>query len=119
MLITEWQARFIQSVQGQYNIYPPAMINALMGVETDAAVFKAKAKEFFAPYEAATISSTPGSRVLDPLSPRALWFAIETIVDGTPGPGPITTEDGKPILTEGGLKPIVTEDTPPPSTTAE
>lgn len=117
MLIPEWQAQFIKSVQGQYNIYPPAMINALMGVETDAAVFKAKAKKFFAQYESATVSSTPGSQVLDPLSPRALWFALETIVDGPAGP--VRTEEGKPVLTEGGVKPVVTENTVRPSNTAE
>lgn len=100
MLITEWQAQFIAAVQSrQYSIYPPAMINSLLEVEADAVKFKAKVDRFFAPYETASVSSTPGSRNTDPLTPRGLWALADTITDGVVPPV-VLTEEGAPVITE-------------------
>lgn len=104
MTITEWQALFVEAVKSrQYNIYPAAMVKALTAPETDVASFKALAYIYFAPYESASISSTPGSRIDGDLSPRVLWKAISDIAGAPPaGPAMIVTEQDAPITTEDG-----------------
>ena len=79
MLITEWQEKFLQLVTGgKYNVFPPAMIKALLESPADAAEFKQKAYALLAPYESLTVSVSGGAQH-DPLSPRAVYLAIAQI----------------------------------------
>lgn len=73
----EWQEMFLASVK-RLNIYPPAVINALLERPEDAAEFKQKASALLAPYESQTVSVSGGAQH-DPLSPRAVYLAIAQI----------------------------------------
>lgn len=108
MLITEWQTQFLAAVKAKrFNVYPPAMINSLLEIETDVVAFKAKVKAFFSKYETATVTTSGGASDKDPLSPRALWLLSETIA-GVATPVILTEEGDKPILQEDE-KPLALE----------
>lgn len=105
MLITEWQQQFKAAVLSlQHHIYAPTLVKQLLEAEADAEVFKAKAKLLFRKYETNSISSTQGSKTVDPLSPRALWLAIDSITEVEPDvirletEGAVATEDGTGLV---------------------
>lgn len=100
MLITEWQDKFRAAVlDRQYNIYPPAMVKALLTPETDAATFMQLAAKYFAPYESLTVTSTPYPHIA---GPRELWNDIADIENAPPEPEALLTETGGNIQTESG-----------------
>ena len=91
----EWQEMFLASVK-QLNIYPPAVINALLERPDDAAEFKQKAYALLAPYESQTVSVSGGAQH-DPLSPRAVYLAIAQIGVGSEAEPPAKEELEEPI----------------------
>ena len=92
----EWQEMFLASVK-RLNIYPPAVINALLESPGNAAEFKQKAYALLAPYESQTVSVSGGAQH-DPLSPRAVYLAIAQIGVGSEAePSPVGEELEKPI----------------------
>ena len=93
----EWQEMFLASVK-RLNIYPPAVINALLESPGDAAEFKQKAYALLAPYESLTVSVSGGAQH-DPLSPRAVYLAIAQIGVGN---------DAEPLAVEEELKEPIT-----------
>ena len=92
----EWQEMFLASVK-RLNIYPPAVINALLERPEDAVEFKQKAYALLAQYESLTVSVSGGAQH-DPLSPRAVYLAIAQIGVGTAE---------EPQLAEGELGELV------------
>ena len=95
----EWQEMFLASVK-RLNIYPPAVINALLERPGDAAEFKQKAYALLAPYESQTVSVSGGAQH-DPLSPRAVYLAIAQIGVGSgTEPPPAEEELEEPITSE-------------------
>ena len=86
----EWQEMFLASVK-RLNIYPPAVINALLERPEDAAEFKQKAYALLAPYESQTVSVSGGAQH-DPLSPRAVYLAIAQIGVGSEAEPPAKEE---------------------------
>lgn len=87
----EWQEMFLASVK-RLNIYPPAVINALLERPDDVAEFKQKAYALLAPYESQTVSVSGGAQH-DPLSPRAVYLAIAQIGVGNDAePSPVEEE---------------------------
>ena len=95
----EWQEMFLTSVK-RLNIYPPAVINALLERPDDAAEFKQKAYALLAPYESQTVSVS-GSAQHDPLSPRAVYLAIAQIDVGSEVvPPPVDEELEEPITSK-------------------
>ena len=91
----EWQEMFLASVK-RLNIYPPAVINALLERPDDAAEFKQKAYALLAPYESQTVSVSGGAQH-DPLSPRAVYLAIAQIGVGSEAAPPVGEELEEPI----------------------
>ena len=92
----EWQEMFLASVK-RLNIYPPAVINALLERPDDVAEFKQKAYALLAPYESQTVSVSGGVQH-DPLSPRAVYLAIAQIgVGSNAGQSPVDEELEEPI----------------------
>lgn len=92
----EWQEMFLASVK-RLNIYPPAVINALLERPGDTVEFKQKAYALLAPYESLTASVSGGAQH-DPLSPRAVYLAIAQIsVDNDAEPPPVDEELKEPI----------------------
>ena len=92
----EWQEMFLASVK-RLNIYPPAVINALLERPGDAAEFKQKAYALLAPYESLTVSVSGGAQH-DPLSPRAVYLAISRIgVGNETEPPPVDEKLKEPI----------------------
>ena len=91
----EWQEMFLASVK-RLNIYPPAVINALLERPDDAAEFKQKAYALLAPYESQTVSVSGGAQH-DPLSPRAVYLAIAQIGVGSEAEPPVDEELEEPI----------------------
>lgn len=91
----EWQEMFLASVK-RLNIYPPAVINALLERPGDAAEFKQKAYALLAPYESLTVSVSGGAQH-DPLSPRAVYLAIAQIGVGNNAESPVDEELEEPI----------------------
>ena len=92
----EWQEMFLASVK-RLNIYPPAVINALLERPGDAAEFKQKAYALLAPYESQTVSVSGGAQH-DQLSPRAVYLAIAQIGVGNDAePSPADEELEEPI----------------------
>ena len=94
----EWQEMFLASVK-RLNIYPPAVINALLERPGDAAEFKQKAYALLAPYESQTVSVSGGAQH-DPLSPRAVYLAIAQISVGSEAEPPAKEELEEPITSE-------------------
>ena len=95
----EWQEMFLASVK-RLNIYPPAVINALLERPEDAVEFKQKAYALLAPYESLTVSVSGGAQH-DPLSPRAVYLAIAQIgVGSNAGQSPVDEELEEPITSE-------------------
>ena len=95
----EWQEMFLASVK-RLNIYPPAMINALLERPEDAVEFKQKAYALLAPYESLTESVSGGAQH-DPLSPRAVYLAIAQIgVGNKTEQSPVDEELEEPVTSE-------------------
>ena len=93
----EWQEMFLASVK-RLNIYPPAVINALLERPGDAAEFKQKAYALLTPYESQTVSVSGGAQH-DPLSPRAVYLAIAQIGVGSEAEPPPVGEELKELIT--------------------
>lgn len=102
MTIVEWQEAFKLAVKNrQYNIYNAVMIKALTATATDAEVFKELVNKHYAQLESGSISSSALTGCEHPESPRALWRMAKQVTDVV-GQMSIITEDGDPVLTEGG-----------------
>ena len=96
MLITEWQEKFLQLVtEGKYNVFPPAMIKALLAEEADYTKWTAMAEKFFSRYEGLTITISGHNGTEKGLTPAALWWDIDLIAE--PAPGGLLMENGDPI----------------------
>ena len=96
MLITEWQEKFLQLVtEGKYNVFPPAMIKALLAEEADYTKWTAMAEKFFSRYEGLTITISGHNGTGKGLTPAAPWWDIDLIAEPAPE-GPLM-ENGDPI----------------------
>lgn len=105
MLITEWQEKFLRLVtEGKYNVFPPAMIRALLADPESLEAWTAMANEFFAPYEGLTITVSGLGGAYKGLTPASLRLDLSQVVapealQMETGEG-ITGEDGSPITEE-------------------
>lgn len=100
MLIPEWQSLFIAAVKSKrHNVYPASMIKALLRPETNAVLFGVQAAIYFERYEKKNVTTTQINLDVDPLSPRGLWLALQSLEEE---PAVLLTEEGTPVLTEGG-----------------
>ena len=73
MTITEWQEKFLQLVtEGKYNVFPPAMIKALLAEEADYTKWTEMAEKFFSRYEGLTITISGHNGVEKGLTPSPL-----------------------------------------------
>lgn len=96
MLITEWQEKFLQLVtEGKYNVFPPAMIKALLAEEADYTKWTAMAEKFFSRYEGLTITISGHNEAEKRLTPAALWWDIDLIAE--PAPEGLLMESSNPI----------------------
>lgn len=96
MLINEWQEKFLQLVtEGKYNVFPPAMIKALLAEEADYTKWTEMAEKFFSRYEGLTITISGHSGTEKGLTPAALWWDIDLIAE--PAPEGLLLENGDPI----------------------
>ena len=93
MLITEWQEKFLQLVtERKYNVFPPAMIKALLAGEADYTKWTEMAEKFFSRYEGLTITISGHNGVEKGLTPAALWWDIDLIAE--PAPEGLLMENG-------------------------
>ena len=82
MLITEWQEKFLQLItEGRYSVFPPAMIKALLAEEADYMKWTEMAEKFFSRYEGLTISVSGHNGAEKGLTPAALWWDIDLVVN--------------------------------------
>ena len=96
MLINEWQEKFLQLVtEGKYNVFPPAMIKALLAEEADYTKWTEMAEKFFSRYEGLTITISGHNGVEKGLTPSALWWDIDLVAE--PAPEGLLLESGDPI----------------------
>ena len=96
MLITEWQEKFLQLVtEGKYNVFPPAMIKALLAEEADYTKWTAMAEKFFSRYEGLTITISGHNGAEKGLTPAAIWWDIDLIAE--PAPEGLLMENCDPI----------------------
>ena len=107
MLITEWQEQFLKLVtEGKYNVFPPAMIKALLAEEADYDKWTDMAEKFFSRYEGLTITISGLHGVDNGLTPAKVWWDLQLIADSavgslmTEGGETIDGEDGAPITEE-------------------
>ena len=85
MLINEWQEKFLQLVtEGKYNVFPPAMIKALLAEEADYTKWTEMAEKFFSRYEGLTITISGHNGAEKGLTPAALWWDIDLIAEPAP-----------------------------------
>ena len=85
MLINEWQEKFLQLVtEGKYNVFPPAMIKALLTEEADYTKWTEMAEKVFSRYEGLTITISGHNGVEKGLTPAALWWDIDLIAEPAP-----------------------------------
>ena len=103
MLINEWQEQFLKLVtEGKYNVFPPAMIKALLAEEADYDKWTDMAEKFFSRYEGLTITISGLHGIDNGLTPAKVWWDLQLIAD--PTVGSLMTEGGETIDGEGGAR---------------
>ena len=96
MLINEWQEQFLKLVtEGKYNVFPPAMIKALLAEEADYDKWTDMAEKFFSRYEGLTITISGLHGIDNGQTPAKVWWDLQLIAD--PAVSSLMTEGGETI----------------------
>ena len=82
MLITVWQEKFLQLITEEgCSVFPSAMVKALLAEEADYMKWTEMAEKFFSRYEGLTISISGNNGAEKGLTPAALWWDIDLVVN--------------------------------------